>query len=79
MWSLKIVKLKILLLTLRVIPEQSQTPPGISFRTLLNLAATKKRMSQKLFIDEPHEIQIRRPSGKRRSGSVVLRARGLRS
>jgi putative heme degradation protein len=31
-------------------------------------------MSQKLFIDEPHEFQILRLFGKRRSGSVVRRA-----
>ena len=36
-----------------------------------HLAATIKRMSQKLFIDKPHEFQILRTFGKRQSGSVV--------
>lgn len=36
-------------LTLRVIPEQSQTPPGRSFRTLL----TSKRSMKMLSIQRP--------------------------
>jgi len=44
---------------------------------ILHLSAAIKLVPQKLFIDKTHEYQVVRSFGKRRSGSVVWRARQL--